>query len=821
MAITNTSQMKEALRDQAAHNGLTIRCLPDGAFHATIAVVSEFPTEREQEMLRPLIGGAGQALWKEFQKLGLSRNDIYITHACKRTVSFGKDKSKPIDRNEVSHWTNMLRWELSQLPNLQYILILGDLALQGLTNNKGIDAWRGSVLDVAIGKRTVPAVVTYPPVRLLHEPKKELPFKFDLGKFKRVINDDWKVQPVTCNINLTYVQAEEYLHELRKQGGPVAYDIEVINNETACIGFANSGNEGTCISFRGMTSNTYNIEEEVKLRRLIYKTLQAPEIKLIAQNGMFDGTWLWYKDRIKPGNHFFDTMLAHHCLYPTLPHGLGYLTTQYTTRPYYKDEGKDWREGGDIDQFWRYNAQDCANTFEAYRAMERELVDAKLDDFFYSHIMKAQPHLMRMCVTGLKIDTEYNNELKDIVGSKVTKYLEIFQQAVAEATGEDDLEINPNSPKQLSELLFRKLKLVGRGPSTDTANRERMYQHVATTEPKRKVLRALDDYAIENKFYSTYVKTAYDDDGRMRCTYNQTGVQSAPGRLSSSGMLWKNEAGEQTGGNLQNQPERAYDKFVADDGYGFGYFDLSQAEARAVAWYGNIESWIEQFERARIDRSYDAHRALASDMFGIEYDNVPVYDRDENGVVTVRYIAKRCRHGLNYRMQASRLAQSAGLELNDAVTYYNIYHNTTPELQCWWQDVKNEVSETKMLYNAFGRRLIFLERLTPQALESIIAFKPQSTIGDKVVQVIYQAENDPRWPTNARMALNIHDALICLAPLHKLKLCLSIMKKYAEQPIIINGREMIIPADTKISRKNERGFHSWGSLESVEVESAK
>jgi hypothetical protein len=38
-----------------------------------------------------------------------------------------------------------------------------------------------------------------------------------------------------------------------------------------------------------------------------------------------------------------------------------------------------------------------------------------------------------------------------------------------------------------------------------------------------------------------------------------------------------------------------------------------------------------------------------------------------------------------------------------------------------------------------AERLIFLERLTPQALESIIAFKPQSTIGDKVVQVIYQA----------------------------------------------------------------------------------
>src|SRR5690606_9138271 len=150
-------------------------------------------------------------------------------------------------------------------------------------------------------------------------------------------------------------------------------------------------------------------------------------------------------------------------------------------------------------------------------------------------------------------------------------------------------------------------------------NRERMYAHPATTEPKRRVLRALNDYAKEQKFYSTYVTTAIDDDGRLRCMYNQTGVQSAPGRLSSSGMLWRNAEGEQTGMNLQNQPERAYEMYIADPGYGLGYFDMAQAEARLVGWFAVIESWMDQFEKARLEGGFDAHRALASEMFGVPY----------------------------------------------------------------------------------------------------------------------------------------------------------------------------------------------------------
>jgi hypothetical protein len=272
--------------------------------------------------------------------------------------------------------------------------------------------------------------------------------------------------------------------------------------------------------------------------------------------------------------------------------------------------------------------------------------------------------------------------------------------------------------------------------------------------------------------------------------------------------------------------------FIADPGYAMFYFDLAQAEARVVGWLAGIEKWIAQFEQARIDGLYDAHRALASEMFGVPYDQVPTYDRydrtkghvipegKKHGDPTIRYIAKRCRHGLNYRMGPDRLSAVTGLSLNEATNAYRTYHRITPELTQWWAAVEKEVKDTGQLFNAYGRRWLLMERLTPEALESIVAFKPQSTIGDKVTKVIYQSHDDPRWPAGARIALNIHDAVIGLAPKHQVQRCLSIVKKYAQEPLIINGRPLIIPADLKVSYEGENGFHSWGSMKSIHVEEA-
>jgi len=110
--------------------------------------------------------------------------------------------------------------------------------------------------------------------------------------------------------------------------------------------------------------------------------------------------------------------------------------------------------------------------------------------------------------------------------------------------------------------------------------------------------------------------------------------------------------------------------------------------------------------------------------------------------------------------------------------------------------------------------LRIMERITDEAMEAMVAFKPQSTIGDHVCEAIYMCEDDKDWPVRARMCLNIHDALIALVHKDDVHQAAQVMKRHAEAPIMINGRPLIIPADFAVSTVQD-GHHRWSSLKKV------
>jgi hypothetical protein len=411
-------------------------------------------------------------------------------------------------------------------------------------------------------------------------------------------------------------------------------------------------------------------------------------------------------------------------------------------------------------------------------------------------------------------------------------------------TGDEEYSPNPGSWQQMKYLFFDILKLKGRGTSTDKANRTVIMKNANTPPQAIEMLTTLNKYKAEDKFLGTYANSKVSDDGRFRSEYKQFGVQSAPGRLSASQLL------DGDGGNIQNQPVRARAMYVADPGCVLIYYDLSQAEAQVVSFRADIQKWKEQYEQAKKDGKYDSHRALASEMFKVEYELVPVQDWDEDGKPTIRYVAKRCRHGLNYRMEKYRLSEVTGLPYFQASRAFTLYHTITPELRKWWAIEEANFRKTKTIANAYGRRLKVVQRLDDDVLKSIVAFYPQSTIGDKVVRTWYQCHEDDDWPTgHARIGIDVHDNLVGIAVPKVAKTCLQIMKKYAEEPIMIQdawGRRpaepLSIPAETKISvptswdpkaKKDwegrtmkkpgafviddRKGLHRWSSMKKIHV----
>ena len=267
---------------------------------------------------------------------------------------------------------------------------------------------------------------------------------------------------------------------------------------------------------------------------------------------------------------------------------------------------------------------------------------------------------------------------------------------------------------------------------------------------------------------------------------------------------------------------------VREESLVYTYFDGAQAEARIVAWEGRITSWMDQFERARLNPgTFDCHIALAAEMYNVPYASVPTFDYyDEEhatlahpeGSLSLRGISKRCRHGLNYRMQVGRLATTTGMTYAAAQEAFNIYHATTPELRVWWDTVEQEVRTNRKLYNMYGRCMPFMgSRLEESLMDAIIAFKPQSGLGDLVTGVQWRCQADDDWPAYARIPFNNHDSLTALSRERDVMRIAKLYKKYAEAPVYIHGEPLIIPIEIKKSVADAHGVHRWTNMVKVKM----
>ena len=825
--VTTIAGMNSELKAVVESMGFAFDCGCGGRLDATVAIVAEAPGEREVAQRVPLIGGSGKYLWDILRKERVTRNDVYITNVVKRKL-VSADMHMPeakqkitLSKQERTSWQHILNEELSRLPKLQYVVALGNYALEALVGVGGITDKRGSVFPVDLGGRRIQVLCTFNPAHVMREPRMEIVFRMDLNKLSRLKSGAFHVPRIESLLNPTYAEALDCIRWLGSLDAPIAYDIETMAGETACVGFAPSNDLGICINFRSQGENHYDLGQERDIRRALHAFLSDPRAKLVAQNGHYDASWLWFKDRIGVHGHWFDTMLAHHFLYPGLPHDLGFITAQYTDHPHYKDDGQLWKEEGDIDAFWHYNVTDCCITRIAAEKMEQELIDSGQHKVFHDHIMRLQPELVQMTINGVSVDERLKNTFADELGRSLEAAKQLCQDAARDATGSPTYEFNPRSPAQLGKLLFEDLRLVGRGTSTDKENRDRIRKHPRTPPSSRVLIAAIDDYISQAKFVSTYVNAQPDEDGRWRCAYKQTGVASAPGRLSSSQTAWG------TGLNMQNIPENAKGMFIAPPGWEFSYYDMSQIEARIVAYLADIPVWKEQFERARLQPgTYDAHCALASEMFKVPYEQVPTFDRDGDGKPTIRYIAKRCRHGLNYRMQPDKLATVTGLSSVEAEQAWRLYHMATPQVQLWHDDLVKLVRRDSAITTALGRRWLLLERWEDAALEAIVAFEPQSLNGDWTSSVIYKCHADPEWPPTARILINIHDANIALSRHVDGPAVRAIMRKHAEQPMYINSVQnrlrgidqpemLIVPAELGVSVAGDDGIHRWSTIKKV------
>jgi len=257
--------------------------LMDGDFNSEIAIVGDAPGIRESSTGRPFMGGSGNYLWECLREIGIDRRQCYITNAIKRKVVTSKAKSDmgKMVRTEQHKWNELLQWELNQLPNLKYVLVLGNYALEAVTGDFGIMNWRGTSKRILINNtppKHVSTLCAYNPAMIIRDTRLSPVFRFDILKFKRVINNSLKPTNVIAHINPTFDQAMAWIHKMDSYL-PIGLDIETIGEQTACVGLANTIDEGMCINFRTIDKTHYTLEEEIEIRMAICALLANPKNK--------------------------------------------------------------------------------------------------------------------------------------------------------------------------------------------------------------------------------------------------------------------------------------------------------------------------------------------------------------------------------------------------------------------------------------------------------------------------------------------------------------------------------------------------------------
>lgn len=265
-------------------------------------------------------------------------------------------------------------------------------------------------------------------------------------------------------------------------------------------------------------------------------------------------------------------------------------------------------------------------------------------------------------------------------GEALVGRIQELEEKIYEQAGE---KFNINSPKQLGEILFDKMKLPG-GKKTKTgySTAADVLEKLAEEQP---MVADVLEYRGLAKLKSTYADglAAYIDEGnRIHSTFNQT--ITATGRLSS------------TDPNLQNIPIRMElgrqirKIFVPKDGYCFTDADYSQIELRVLAHMSEDKQLIEAYRMHA-----DIHRTTASQVFHIPFDEVTDLQRRN---------AKAVNFGIVYGISSFGLSQDLSISKKEAAEYIDRYFKTYPGVKRFLDQTVADAKEKGYITTMYGRR---------------------------------------------------------------------------------------------------------------------
>ncbi len=702
--------------------------------------------------------GCGRVLNKLLMDVGIVRSNCVFNYLCPSGDALVEDIKRV-------------------RPNV--VCALGNEVFSFLFNRKGVTNWRGSVLwHCRLCTKVIPLI--HP--SMLIKQWDYLPLS--LFDWRRVLEEsktpDYSIPHRDFILAPTFEQTMCELSRIQQSKKRVAFDIETSGLAISAIAFASSPWEVISIPFtfsKGTNTIDYwTMEEEVAVMHKIEEVMEDENIQKIAQNAQFDCTILAINPPyIRVRGLQLDTMCAHHCIYPELPKGLDVLCSIYTRQPYYKH----WIHEGDDVTFWKYNGMDACVTYECAIAIEKEMEEFGVTAFYERYVHPLLPILMDMQIRGVKVDEKVREEAKVKLNIESVE----MQSALDALVGHN---VNVMSPKQLKELLYRDMKLpvkYNRKSGTETVNEEAL-EELAIKYPSP-IFKLVLNIRRNRKLVGTYLTDEGGTDGRIRCSYMVGGTET--GRLSSRGSIFG------SGTNLQNIPKGVCRRmFIPDEGKVFVEADLSQAEARVVAYLSGEERLIRLFEEGG-----DIHVQNASWIFNCPIEAVTKEQRE---------LAKKLVHASNYGIGVRAFAHHAGVKEGEARLLLQKYFDTFPSIRQWQLTIQSNLGKSKVMCTPMGRKRVFYGRWGEQLFREAYAYVPQSTVAD-VLNLAMINYGKIKFPYEDIM-LQIHDAFIVQTLMDSIESTTYRIRCAFQIPITIKGKTFTIPIEIKWGK-------NWDEMEKI------
>ncbi len=422
----------------------------------------------------------------------------------------------------------------------------------------------------------------------------------------------------------------------------------------------------------------------------------------------------------------FDVMLAGYLLSPARNTDINALSWEYLRK---SSLGND-QKGAMADLI-----------YQLHEPLKGKLMEQGLWDLFNNIEMPLARVIFRMEGEGVKIDDKLLKKLSKDCDKKINGLMdEVFKMA--------DEQFNINSPKQLSQILFAKLKLpVLKKTKTGFSTNESVLVRLADIHPlPAKIL----EYRQLTKLKTTYLdalpKLINSQTGKIHAHFNQTGTET--GRLSSHTP------------NLQNIPIRTElgrkirQAFIPSESERIIVAaDYSQIELRILAHLSQDKTLMEAFQKGQ-----DIHQYTASLIFDVKNDEV---------TEEMRVTAKRVNFGIVYGMSAFGLAKDLNIIQVKAQEFIDKYFLRYPAVRNFMDNSIAECRRTGYVTTLLHRRRYIPEindrnqNIRQFAERQAINTPVQGSAADlmKLAMIRIQEAMDKQKLKSA-MIINVHDEIV-------------------------------------------------------------